>query len=62
MAIPAEDIFRTLPPEERAAIEKRSAALLAECLNRPSPDLSSLSEKVRSKSARGARRTRKPPA
>lgn len=30
MAIPAEDILRALPPEERAAIEKRSTELLAE--------------------------------
>ncbi len=35
MAIPAEDILKTLPPEERAAIEKRSAELLAECQNPP---------------------------
>lgn len=35
MALPAEDILKTLPPEERAAIEKRSAELLAECQNPP---------------------------
>jgi len=39
MAIPAEDILRALSPEERAAIEKRSAELLAEFPNRPSADL-----------------------